>query len=278
MAVLDQCGVTAGTSVLDIGCGSGFALRLAADRGASVSGLDASESLLRIAAARTPHADLRLGDMDALPWDDNAFDAVTSFNSIWADGATAAAEAARVLKPGGRFGMTFWGPPKRLDCSPTFMAVAQNSPPSHVQATLGQAETGRPGVAEALLESAGLRTLRRGSASTTDEFPDMDTFTRAAIAAVPSFPAIEQIGEQRFRQALEEAFVETVVPGLGLRITSDLMAHRHQMTPRAEYHDPQHPTPCGNDAGSRHTPVRDRPARPPWGAHLGVRQSPTPHR
>ena len=71
VAVLDQCGVTAGTSVLDIGCGSGYALRLAADRGASVSGLDASESLLRIAAARTPYADLRLGDMDALPWDDN---------------------------------------------------------------------------------------------------------------------------------------------------------------------------------------------------------------
>ncbi len=220
-AVQDQCGVTAGATVLAIGCGSGFALWLAADRGASVSGLDASESLLRIAAARTPNADLRLGDMDALPWDSDSFDVVTSFNSIWADGAIAAAEAARVLKPGGRFGMTFWGPPKRLGLLPYFMAVAQNSPPSHVQATLGQAETGRPGVAEALLESAGLRTLRRGSASVTNEFPDMDTFTRAALAAGPSFPAIEQVGEQRFRQVLEAAFADAVVTGLGLRITSE---------------------------------------------------------
>ena len=35
--VFDQCGVTIGTSVLDIRCGSGFAVRLAADRGAVVA-------------------------------------------------------------------------------------------------------------------------------------------------------------------------------------------------------------------------------------------------
>lgn len=57
--------------------------------------------------------------------------------------------------------------------------------------------------------------------SVTNEFPDIDTFTRAAVAAGPSFPAIEQIGEERFRQVLEDAFRDAVVPGLGLRITSE---------------------------------------------------------
>ena len=155
--VFDQCGVTVGTSVLDIGCGSGFALRLAADRGAAVAGLDASAALLEVARARTTDADLRVGDMNALPWGDGAFDVVTSFNSIWVGCEQAAAEAARVLKPGGTFGMTFWGPPKRLGLLPYFITVAQNSPPSHTQATLDQGQTGRPGVAEALLESAELR-------------------------------------------------------------------------------------------------------------------------
>ncbi len=219
--VFDQCGVTVGTSVLDIGCGSGFALRLAADRGAAVAGLDASAALLEVARARTTDADLRVGDMNALPWGDGAFDVVTSFNSIWVGCEQAAAEAARVLKPGGTFGMTFWGPPKRLGLLPYFITVAQNSPPSHTQATLDQGQTGRPGVAEALLESAELRVLARGAVSVTNEFPDLDTFTRAALAAGPSFPAVEQIGEERFRRALRSAFADGVVPGLGLRITSE---------------------------------------------------------
>jgi SAM-dependent methyltransferase len=219
--VFDQCGVTAGTTVLDVGCGSGFALRLAADRGATVAGLDASVALLDIARARTPEADLRVGDMGALPWDDSSFDVVTSFNSIWADCEPAAAEAARVLRAGGIFGMTFWGSPKRFGLLPYFMTVARNSPPSHLQATLGQGQTGRPGVAEALLESAGLRVLDRGAVEVTNEFPDLDTFTRAAVAAGPSFPAIEQIGEDMFKKALNIAFTDNVVPGVGLRITSE---------------------------------------------------------
>ncbi len=219
--VFDECGLAAGMSLLDIGCGSGFAVRLAADRGALVAGLDASAALLEIARARTPEADLRVGDMDVLPWDDAAFDVVTSFNSIWAGCEQAAAEAARVLRPGGRFGMTFWGSPKRLGLLPYFVTVVENSPPSHIQSTLDQGGTGRPGVAEALLESAGLRVLDRGAVRVTNEFPDLDTFTRAAAAAGPSFPALEQVGEDRFRHALNDAFAEAEVPGLGVRVTSE---------------------------------------------------------
>ena len=221
ITVLDRCAVSEGTRLLDVGCGSGFALRLAADRGAAVAGLDASSALLDIARARTPDADLRLGDMYALPWSDATFDVVTSFNSIWAGCEPAVAEATRVLRPGGMFAMTFWGPPKRLGLLPYFMTVAENSPPSHVTATLGQSDTGRPGVAEAMIASAGLQVLERGAVAVTNEFPDLDTFTRAAIAAGPSFPALEQVGEDRFRQALEAAFADALQPGLGLRITSE---------------------------------------------------------
>jgi hypothetical protein len=76
-------------------------------------------------------------------------------------------------------------------------------------------------VAEALLESVGLRVQDRGTVSVTNEFPDPESFTRAAIAAGPSFPAIEQVGEQTCRQALVDAFAESVTTGLGLRITSE---------------------------------------------------------
>ena len=220
-AVFDRCGVGPGTSLLDVGCGAGFALRLAADAGATVSGLDAASALLDIARARTPQADLRVGDMNALPWQDASFDVVTSFNAIWADCEPAAAEAARVLRPGGRFGMTFWGSPKRVGLLPYFVTIAMNSPQSHVEATLGQGTTGKPGVAEALVESVGLTVAQRGAVQVTAEFPDLDTFLRAAVAAGPSFPAIEQVGEPQFRAALGQAYADAEVPGLGLRIVSE---------------------------------------------------------
>ena len=53
-AVLDTTGVRPGTALLDIGCGGGFALLLAARRGATVAGLDATPALLDIARERVP--------------------------------------------------------------------------------------------------------------------------------------------------------------------------------------------------------------------------------
>src|SRR5579863_4071767 len=76
-AVLDAASAGPGTRLLDIGCGSGLALVLARQRGAIASGLDISPGLLAIARDRLPHADLRAGDMEQLPFDDESFDAVT---------------------------------------------------------------------------------------------------------------------------------------------------------------------------------------------------------
>ena len=220
-AVFDRCGVGPETNLLDVGCGAGFALRMAADRGADVAGLDAASALVAIAKARTPDADLRIGDMNELPWQDDTFDVVTSFNALWAGCERAVAEAARVLKPGGTLGMTFWGSPKRMGLLPYFATIAANSPESHLEATLGQADTGRPGVAEALIESSGLRVIDRGTVNVTNEFADLELFTRAAVAAGPSVPAIEQMGEESFRNALTDAYADSLEPGIGLRITSE---------------------------------------------------------
>jgi cyclopropane fatty-acyl-phospholipid synthase-like methyltransferase len=63
-AALDALGVGAGTRLLDVGCGAGRALRLAADRGAEVTGLDAAPGMLeharrRVADARSCRASSR---------------------------------------------------------------------------------------------------------------------------------------------------------------------------------------------------------------------------
>jgi hypothetical protein len=66
-AVFDQLGLSAGTRLLDVGCGAGLAVQLAASRGARVWALDASAALLEIARSRVPEGEFRLGDMAALP-------------------------------------------------------------------------------------------------------------------------------------------------------------------------------------------------------------------
>ncbi len=83
IAIFDELGVGPGTSVLDIACGSGLALRFADAAGASTAGIDAAASLVEIATSRAPSGDIRLGDMFDLPWADESFDVVTSINGIW---------------------------------------------------------------------------------------------------------------------------------------------------------------------------------------------------
>jgi SAM-dependent methyltransferase len=78
-----RVGISGGQRVLDVGCGSGVFLRAAADLGADVYGIDASEALLELARQRVPEADLRLGDIEALPYDDDCFDVVAGFNSFF---------------------------------------------------------------------------------------------------------------------------------------------------------------------------------------------------
>lgn len=60
-AMLDVTGVGEGVRLLDVGCGGGGASFLAAERGAIVSGLDASAPLIDIARERVPSRDFRSG-------------------------------------------------------------------------------------------------------------------------------------------------------------------------------------------------------------------------
>jgi SAM-dependent methyltransferase len=220
-ALYDRAGVGPGTRLLDIACGSGYAASVAAGRGAVVAALDASEALIAIARARIPDADVRIGDMFDLPFGDDQFDVATSFNGIWKGCEDALREARRVVRPGGLVGFTFWGAPKRLGLMPYFATLVELSPPSHVDATLNQGDTGRPGVAEKMLADAGLEFVDRGAARVLNEWPDLDLAVRALAAAGPSWPALQQAGYDRFAEALREAIRPLWSEGLGVRIVSE---------------------------------------------------------
>ncbi len=116
-AALDAAGVTVGTRLLDAGCGAGLLALLASFRGAQVTALDASPGQVAIARQRLPGADVREGGLEALPFADASFDAVTAVNSVFyaADMAAAMRELVRVTRCGGRVIVTAWGPPEKCE-------------------------------------------------------------------------------------------------------------------------------------------------------------------
>lgn len=218
--LFDQLGVSDGTNHLDVACGSGLAANVAARRGASVSGLDASVALIEIARARTPEGDFRVGDMFALPFSDGRFDVVTSFNGIWNGCDDALQEARRVLPADGQLGMTYWGSFERMGLLPYFAKIIELSPQSHQSATMELGETGD--VVEAMLERTQFELQARGTVEVTNEWPDVDTAVRALASAGPAIPAIEAVGYDTFCDALRDVITPLHDPRTGVRITSDL--------------------------------------------------------
>jgi ubiquinone/menaquinone biosynthesis C-methylase UbiE len=124
--VLEETRVGPGTRVLDVACGPGLAARLSAGRGAVVAGVDAAATSIAIARERTPQGDFRVGDMEALPWPDAAFDVVASFNGFQfaADLLHAVREARRATRAGGYVAMVVWGLEEACD-TPAVMATVR---------------------------------------------------------------------------------------------------------------------------------------------------------
>src|SRR5262245_38065919 len=116
-AALQRVRLIPGQRVLDIGCGVGAFLRLTAARGGDPHGIDASEPLAAFARTNLPAADLRVGEMEDLPWGDDTFDLVTGFNSFFFanDIVAALREAGRVAKPDTRVVIQVWGAHERCD-------------------------------------------------------------------------------------------------------------------------------------------------------------------
>lgn len=105
--VADWAGSTP-IDALDVGCGTGFFSLLLAEQGHRPVGVDVAESMLALAREKTAAAGLnatfRTADAERLPFDDDSFDLVVERHVIWTlpDPASALAEWARVLRPGGR--------------------------------------------------------------------------------------------------------------------------------------------------------------------------------
>ena len=105
-----QMGISEDSRVLDVGCGSGWAARLIANRAklGTVVGIDVSDEMIEVAREQSkdhPNIEYRVASAEQLPFGDSEFTHAFSMESLYyyADINAAAREIRRVLAPGGLF-------------------------------------------------------------------------------------------------------------------------------------------------------------------------------
>ncbi|WP_295473378.1 class I SAM-dependent methyltransferase [uncultured Pseudomonas sp.] len=110
--MLEKAGLFPGAQVLDVATGPGYGAGLAAAAGASVVAVDFSEAMLEHARQLHPQIDFQFGDVHALPFEHESFDAVFSNFGVqhFSDPQRAFAEVARVLRANGTWAFTLWAP------------------------------------------------------------------------------------------------------------------------------------------------------------------------
>jgi len=157
-----------GMRVLDLGSGTGYPALLGAQTvgpGGSVTGIDLAEQMLEVARRKAASLKLvnvtfRTGDATSLPFDASAFDAVTSRFCLMflPDIPKAAAEIARVLKPGGWLAAAVWSAPEKNPSIGLSMAAIKQVvelPPPDPTAP-GIFRLAKPGELAGMLQQAGL--------------------------------------------------------------------------------------------------------------------------
>jgi ubiquinone/menaquinone biosynthesis C-methylase UbiE len=96
-------------TILDVGCGTGRLLRAAARLwpGVRLIGVDPAEVMVSVARRLTPDAEFHVANAESLPLPDAVVDVALSTISFhhWEDQAGGLREVARVLRPGGCFGL-----------------------------------------------------------------------------------------------------------------------------------------------------------------------------
>jgi ubiquinone/menaquinone biosynthesis C-methylase UbiE len=135
--LLDAADVGSGARLLDVASGPGYVAARAAERGASVVGVDIAEAMIARARRLHPELEFRSGNAEALPFADGSFDAVVGNFVMLHLGRPerAAAEFARVLTPGGRLGLTVWDVPEKarfLGVLVDAVAAAGAAPPDDI--------------------------------------------------------------------------------------------------------------------------------------------------
>jgi ubiquinone/menaquinone biosynthesis C-methylase UbiE len=161
----------AGMQVLDLGSGTGYPALLGAQTvgpTGSVIGLDLAEQMLTVAQRKATalglaNSTFRTGDATSLPFEANSFDAVTSRFCLMflPEIPKAAAEIARVLRPGGWVAAAVWAAPDKNPYLMTPITVIKQflDLPQPDPTAPGIFRLAKPGDLAGMLQQAGFTNL-----------------------------------------------------------------------------------------------------------------------
>jgi SAM-dependent methyltransferase len=221
-AALERTGVRPGDAVLDVACGVGSFMRLVDERGGVPSGIDASEALIEFARRRLPAADLRVGEMETLPYADDAFDLVAGFNAFFFanDMVAALREAGRVAKPGAPVVIQVWGAHGRCDLEAVKEIIRPYFPPRPADAP-PDPDFSEPGALERLAVAAGLAPEAEFTTTWAYRFADAEALGRAMLAPAGVAAVVGPRREPELRAAMVEGMAPFRTADGGYRLSNE---------------------------------------------------------
>jgi SAM-dependent methyltransferase len=203
--------VANGRRWLDVGCGTGALSQSILEQGApsTVIGIDASSGFVDHARGRIsdPRASFRVGDAQALPFEDAAFDAAVSglvLNFV-PDPARMVGAMRRVVKPGGVVAVYVWDYAGEMQLMRYFWDAAAALDPTARDLAEGlRFPQCRPEPLAELARAAGLDEVTTRSLDVATTFPDFDDYWTPFLGGQGPAPAYcTSLTEER-RAALRE--------------------------------------------------------------------------
>jgi ubiquinone/menaquinone biosynthesis C-methylase UbiE len=206
----DAAGVAAGQTVLDVGCGPGALTGVLVDRlGAqSVAACDPSPPFVSVCAARHPGVDVRQAPAEAIPFEDDRFDAALAQLVLHfvTDSAAAAAGMRRVVRPGGVVAACVWDFGEGMQMLRQFWDAASAVAPD-VPDEANVLRFGGEGEIAELFASTGLVGVEETTLRVTSDYEMFDELWDGFLAGVgPAGVYCASLGEAQQAALRQELF------------------------------------------------------------------------
>jgi SAM-dependent methyltransferase len=220
---LDAADVGVGTSVLDLGCGTGEFARLAAARGARVVGVDTDPTAVAAARAAVPGGTFATGDahdLGPVAALGGPFSLVAAMQLLThvANPLKVLREAVRVAVPGGTLVASVWGRDAECDVRVFGEVLAPWLPPRRPRAAPPTLVD--PDHLRKVAWLAGLAVVGVDEVTCPFDYPDETAVIEPLLASGIGRTAAARAGEAVVRKAVRERLREFRVAGGGYRLVN----------------------------------------------------------